>query len=191
MAAQPGRRFWFPLVVLAVVALAQGVAWSVATAPLNGPDKVAHAAYDGTSPRPGTALEERRHRLDLTEMGVALGGSTWPIIGHARARPTWTRVDRSPRSSSACPRARANGSGPNSAAGNPPLYYAYAAVAYKLRPTAAAGPAVAMRFATVLLLPLTVVLSWLIAAELFASALPRVVTAGLVALQPSSATWRD
>ncbi len=178
----------FPLVVLAVVALAQGVAWSVATAPLNGPDEVAHAAYaqyvaeTGNGPFKNVGIGSTS-----TEMGVALGKlNLGPIIGHAGARPTWTRVDRVSAELERLPAsARKNGSGPNSAAGNPPLYYAYAAVAYKLSPDRSLlGRLFAMRFATVLLLPLTVVLSWLIAAELFASALPRVVTAGLVALQP-------
>ena len=86
----------FPLVVLAVVALAQGVAWSVATAPLNGPDEVAHAAYaqyvaeTGNGPFKNVGIGSTS-----TEMGVALGKlNLGPIIGHAGARPTSTRVDQ-------------------------------------------------------------------------------------------------
>jgi hypothetical protein len=177
-----------PVALLAAVALAQGLGWAVATAPLNGPDENAHAAYaqylaetgDGPFKNVGTGTVS-------TEMGVLLGElNLGPILGHFDGRPTWTRVDRVSARLEALPdEARKNGSGPNSAAGNPPLYYVYAAVVYKLSPDRSLlGRLFAMRVATALMFPLMVVLSWLIAAELFASTLPRLLTAALVALHP-------
>jgi hypothetical protein len=177
-----------PVALLAAAALAQGIGWAVATAPVNGPDEQAHAAYAQYVAETGNGpFKNVGNGTVSSELGVALYElNLAPILGHLDGRPTWTRLDAVSDEIERLPdAARENGSGPNSAAGNPPLYYVYAAVAYKLSPDQSLlGRLFAMRVATVLMFPLMVVLSWLIAAELFAGALPRLLTAGLVALHP-------
>ena len=81
-----------------------------------------------------------------------------------------------------------NGSGPNSAANYPPLYYAYEAVAYRVSPwRTELGRMFVMRMATVVLFVVTVALTWAIAAELLAAAWACALATGLVALQPKLA----
>jgi predicted membrane protein DUF2142 len=178
----------WPLVVLLVVAGLQGLAWAVFTAPLNGPDEQAHAAYaqhlaeTGDGPQRGGrggSLSREYDRL-VTELNLRA------ILGHKNAVPAFGATDRVLRELDALPAsARKDGHGPNSVAQNPPLYYAYAAVAYRLSPDGSTlGRLFAMRVATVALFVLTVLFTWLIAAEVFRALWPRFVATALVALQP-------
>jgi hypothetical protein len=174
-------------VLLAVAAL-QGLAWAAFTAPLNGPDEQAHAAYaqhlaetaDGPqrSGR-GRSLSTEYDRL-VTELNLRA------ILGHEGAVPAFALTDRVVRELDALPdSARKDGSGPNAVAQNPPLYYAYAALAYRLSPDGSTlGRLFAMRAATVALFVLTVLFTWFIAAEVFSATWPRFVASALVALQP-------
>jgi len=76
------------------------------------------------------------------------------------------------------------GSGPNPLAKNPPLFYAYEAAVSHIVPGGFFTDLWAMRLANVLVLLAAVCFAWLLAAELFVRTLPRVVAAGVVALQP-------
>ena len=176
------------LAVLLVLSALLGVGWTAATAPFNGPDEVAHFAYvqhlaeTGDGPQRGSGSGPQSSEVSgaLGELGL------YPIVGHLEARPTWDNVDALERRLDAAPdRVRKDGSGPNPAGNYPPLYYAYGAIAYRLSPdTSLLARATAVRLAGVLLFVVTVLLSWLIAAELFVRVWPRVVLAGMVALQP-------
>jgi hypothetical protein len=177
-----------PLAVLLAVAALQGLAWAAFTAPLNGPDEQGHAAYaqhlaeTGDGPQRGGRGGSLSTEYDRLVSELNLGA----ILGHEGAVPAFGLVDSAQRRLDALPdRARKDGSGPNAVAQNPPLYYAYAALAYRLSPDRSTlGRLFAMRLATVALFVLTVLFTWLIAAEVFAATWPRFVAAGLVALQP-------
>jgi 4-amino-4-deoxy-L-arabinose transferase-like glycosyltransferase len=176
------------LVVLLVLAAAHGIAWAVVTAPLNGPDESAHFAY-------AQDLAENHHApsrdggggSDSTEAATVLQQlNLQPILLHPEGKPTFSSIDRTTAQLAKEPAAaRKNGTGPNAAANYPPLYYAYEAVAYKLSPSQSLlGRLFFMRLATTLLLVVTVWLTWLIAAELFARTWVHVLATGMVALQP-------
>jgi hypothetical protein len=176
------------LVVLLVLAAAHGVAWAVVTAPLNGPDESAHFAY-------AQDLAENHHApsrdggggSDSTEAAtLLLQLNLQAILLHPEGKPTFSSIGRTSAQLAKEPAAaRKNGTGPNAAANYPPLYYAYEAVAYEISPARGLlGRMFFMRLATTLLLVVTVWLTWLIAAELFARTWVRVLATGLVALQP-------
>ena len=176
------------LVVLLVLAAAHGVAWAVVTAPLNGPDESAHFAY-------AQDLAENHHApsretgggTQSTEATTLLFGlNLYAIVLHPEGKPTFSAVDRiNAQIDKEPPAARKDGTGPNAAANYPPLYYAYEAVAYEASPARSLlGRIFFMRLATTLLLVITVWLTWLIAAELFARTWVRTLATGMVALQP-------
>ncbi len=182
------RRIPGPLRVLLVVALLHGLAWASLIAPLNGPDESDHAAYvvqmarTGDGPHADKGEGNRSTELDrvMTELNVG------PMLGHADARPDVARIDSLLRELDGLPDAqRENGTGPNPVGKNPPLYYVYGAGAYHLVPGGSILDRLyAVRIATALLLPLTVWLAWLVAAELFAAVWLRTLFASVVALHP-------
>jgi 4-amino-4-deoxy-L-arabinose transferase-like glycosyltransferase len=181
-----------PLALLLAFALVQGLAWAAFTLPLHGPDEPAHVAYaqhlaeTGKAPRTtggdgpvSTELARAQYEINLR-----------PIFGHAEARPTWSAVEPVAAQLDRIPDAqRKNGSGPNAVAHNPPLYYAYEAVAYRLSPDRSLFARLfAMRAASVLLYVLTVWLVWLIAAEAFTRPSLRFLATAVVALHPKLAS---
>src|SRR5262249_24242416 len=113
-----------------------------------------------------------------------------PNFGHPNGRPTWSDVRRVSDALKGIPEAqRKNGTGPNAIAQNPPLYYAYEAIAYRISPNQSLfGRLFAMRFATVLLYVLTVGLMWLVAGEVFARQWVRFLATAVVALHPKLAS---
>jgi 4-amino-4-deoxy-L-arabinose transferase-like glycosyltransferase len=186
------RALPLPLVVLLVFALIQGLAWSVMTAPLQGPDEPAHVAYAQhvaeTGHGPSNAV---RGGSVSTEIAVAQTElNLLPIIGHTNGRPTWSALGPVSRKLDALPAsARKNGSGPNALAQNPPLYYAYEAIAYRLSPNQSFfGRLFAMRVANVLLYVLTIGLMWAVAGEVFARQWLQFLATAVVVLQPKLAS---
>jgi 4-amino-4-deoxy-L-arabinose transferase-like glycosyltransferase len=109
-----------------------------------------------------------------------------PIIGHVDARPTWSVIGSVSRRLDDVPDAqRKDGTGPNAVAQNPPLYYAYTALAYRLSPDQSLlGRLFAMRVATVALYVATVALAWLLAGELFQRRSVQFAATAVVALHP-------
>jgi 4-amino-4-deoxy-L-arabinose transferase-like glycosyltransferase len=177
-----------PLAVLLVLALAQGLMWSTFTAPLNGPDEPAHVAYaqylaeTGHGPHNGVGGGSVSTEIATAQQQLNL----LPIIGHTNGRPTWSALGRVSKTLSALPdAARKNGSGPNAVAQNPPLYYAYEALAYRISPNQSLlGRLFAMRVANVLLYVLTVGLMWALAGEVFVRQWVRFLATAVVALNP-------
>jgi 4-amino-4-deoxy-L-arabinose transferase-like glycosyltransferase len=179
-----------PLRLILVVALMETLAWSVVTAPLQGPDEAAHYSY-------AQYLAETGHRplfgggsaTISSDTGTAFAAfNLYGLVGRGDARPYWSKSssDGWKRAQSSLKRAqRDNGSGPNAVAKNPPLYYAYEGIPYRLaRGSGFLDRLFAMRLANGLLFVLTVLFTWLAAAELFRSVLARTVAAAVVALQP-------
>src|SRR4051794_26327103 len=172
-----------PLLLLLALTFLPGLAGVAGTPPLQGPDEEAHLGYvqylaeTGNAPSgagPGTP-DSREVVAARTAYGLRR------LIGNVSARPLWgghvserfTHADR------------ANGSGGNPMAKNPPLYYAYEAIPYRVfRGTGIVDRQLWMRVASVLLGVLTVALTWLIAAELTAREWVRFTAAAAVALHP-------
>jgi 4-amino-4-deoxy-L-arabinose transferase-like glycosyltransferase len=181
-----------PLALLLALALIQGLAWSFMTGPLQGPDEPGHVAYvqylAETGHGPSTAERGGAVSSEIGTAEVALG--LLPLIGHSNARPTWSALAPVSRALSALPdSARKDGSGPNAVGQNPPLYYAYEAIAYRLSPNQSlVGRLFAMRVANVLLYVLTVGLMWALAGEIFTRQWVRFLAAAAVALNPKLAS---
>ena len=182
------RRIPAPLAILLAIAALHGTAWSVATAPLQGPDEIAHAAYvqhmaetgNGPGKDDGAGSVSTSINVLMTELNLS------PILGHLEGRPFWERADDVTKHVDELgDEAFENGSGPNAAGNYPPGYYVYAAVAYKLSPDRdLLGRFTSVRLATVLLFVLTVFLAWLLFGELFAQRWRQTFATALVALQP-------
>jgi hypothetical protein len=180
------------LAVLLVLAAAQAVAWSAITPPIHGPDELTHAAYiqalvetgDGPEGNSGTAQYSREIEI------IAQGLYVLPITQHYEGRPAWHRVDEVERQlAREGDAARNPATGPNAAAGNPPLYYLYGAAVWELTPDRSLlGRLQSVRLATIVPFLVTVVLAWLLAAELFSAAWARPLVAGIVALNPKLAS---
>jgi hypothetical protein len=179
------------LAILLAVAALHGTAWAVVTAPWNGPDEVAHFAYaeqlaqtgHGPQRSGGNGSQSTAENVALFKLNL------FPIRLQPTGKPTYSALERTRRELDQLPdSAYKDGSGPNSAAHYPPLYYAYEALVYKLTPSHSELTRLfVMRMATVLLFVLTVGLTWLIATELLAVTWARALATGLVALQPKLA----
>lgn len=183
------RRVPLPLALLVAVALVVGAAWSVAMAPLQAHDEVAHVAYvehlaeTGTIPSPTSGTQP--FGAD-EEKALALFGLD-ALQQNPSARPDWSRtrnlefrryeqtIDGTDRGA---------GEGPNGIAKNPPLYYSAQAVAWRLTPGGFVARLSLMRLVSVLLLASTVVFAWLLASEVFNRTAPRTIAAAVVALVP-------
>ena len=143
-----------------------------------GPDEITHASYSQQLAETGNAPSYGGSGLPVaTEMAAALDWMNLrPTIGVPASRPAQTEVeervwerDIRPTLSEA---QRRDGTGPSPLAQNPPLYYAYEALPY----LAFGGDSdlfdrmTAMRLANVVLFVLTVLLTWLLAVEIFGPA---------------------
>jgi hypothetical protein len=179
---------------LALILLAgalQSIAWDIALPAFQGPDEDAHFAYlqhlaeTGTVPSSssGNAPNSAEVRNALIELGLR------PLIGNLKARPAWSSADLAlwhqiedglPRGS------RANGAGPNSTAGNPPLYYAAMSVPYRLFVWLPILKRLfLLRLVNSLCFLATIALTWMIAGELFGRIRwKQALAAGVVALEP-------
>jgi hypothetical protein len=187
-----------PLAALLAVAAVSGVAWAVVLPPLQGPDESGHVAYVQklvearqlpwhSSPPPAAA-----HRPSVsTEADTAMG---WGAIEAMRGNLT----GRAPASQVEVQRWRQHARGLDhhdradggyaSVFAYPPLYYVYAAVPYAVTyPTSFFDRVLAMRLANVPLLLVVVVLTWLIAGEVFGRRRwLQTIAAGAVALNPQT-----
>ena len=180
------------LVALLVVAAAHGIAWAAITPPVSGPDELTHVAYvqslvdAGQGPQAGGGTAQYNRELEILGEGLFVN----PITQHYEGRPAWHRVDEVERELERLgDAARNDATGPNAAAANPPLYYLYASAGWQLTPDRSLlGRLESARVATVLAFLVTVVLAWLVAAELFAAAWARPIMAGIVALNPKLAS---
>jgi hypothetical protein len=178
------------LALLLGVALVLSAAWSLATAPLQGPDESEHIAYvehlAETGHIPSATAGAGAYATDEV---AARGSGFLRMYQNPLARQPWTDSAQSSYRAfedKLSPAERKNGSGPNPVGKNPPLYYALGAVVWKLTPGGHFfGRLFALRAMTGLFFLLSVVFAWLMAGELFGSRmLPRTVTTAVVALLP-------
>ncbi|WP_259312656.1 glycosyltransferase family 39 protein [Capillimicrobium parvum] len=192
------RRIPRPLLVLLLVTLVAGLAWTYAVPALQGADESAHFGYVQKIADAGeipwrhseTGLLQAAYPPSVsTEQWTAwLWAGLEPLRGNVAARPLWTREDEriwravDDRTVGHDQKIDAIG---NNAWLNPPLYYLTAAVPYKIAGGTLFDRLYAMRVYGVLLLMATVALTWLLAGEVFGRRreLQTVATAA-VALQP-------
>ena len=181
-----------PLRGLLVAAAFLSVAWTLAMAPLQGPDEHNHVGYVQNLAETGSG----------PSFGPTEGGSwsteqvewqNWQnllaLIGVADARPGWNTAEEAAyeRFTRTMPDgARADGEGPNPVGQNPPFYYAYQTIPYWLsRWTQLPTRLVVMRLANVPLYLLIVTFAWLAAGEVFGRRRrAQTIAAGSVALLP-------
>ena len=135
-----------PLRLLLIVAVIELLAWAVVTPPLQGPDESAHYSY-------AQYLAETGHKPQFAagdgtvsrETGAALNSfNLYALPGRGDARPFWSRAELGSFKNyerTATDADRKNGGGPNALAKNPPLYYAYEAIPYRLTGTPASARA--------------------------------------------------
>jgi len=181
-----------PLALLLGVAAVLSLSWSLATAPLQAPDETDHVGYvehlaeTGKIPSatagPGGAYAGDED-LALQQTGLL------KLLQNRQVRPQWTsQAERQFRAAEDRLPAGAGktGGGPNSVGKNPPLYYAYEAVGWKLTPGGHFfGRLFVLRALSGLCLLALVLFTWLTAGEAFARRrLPQTVATGCVALLP-------
>ncbi len=184
-----------PLALLLAATALLGIAWAVVVPPFQGPDESEHFAYvqhlaeTGSIPSAttysgaGTHASEQQRALD--SLGLVA------LMGYEDVRPPWSTADQASWGAyeRALPdAARKDGDGANPIAKNPPLYYAYAGVAYRVSPGHGLfARLLTARLAGVLLFVAIVALVWLAAAELTQRTWVRLLAAGTVALEPQLA----
>src|SRR4051794_22943188 len=89
------RRVPVPLRILLVVALVEVLAWTVATAPFQGPDENNHFAYaqqlaeTGSKPSFGTGSQS----ISQDEGAGLATLNLWQLIGNTQAKPSWSPLD--------------------------------------------------------------------------------------------------
>jgi Predicted membrane protein (DUF2142) len=188
------RRVPAPLAILLAVATVQFLAWVVVLPAIQAPDEHSHFAYTQrlveTGERPPLEGDADPYSAELE--AAWYGAGVGPLIGNLSARPYWTGLDERlwrERDRALGADARDERTGPNAASRNPPVYYAYAGLAY-----AAASHGsffdrfYAMRLANLPLYLLTIVMTWILAGQLLGPATwPRTVAAGVVAVHPQFA----
>lgn len=179
-----------PLLALLVISAVLAVAWSLAVAPLQGPDERSHAAYVQYLAETGHVPSAVAGTHDSsTEIATAVSFlNLLPLEGIEGAKPAtgdaeiarWEELERSFTDAQ-----RSDGSGPNPLGKNPPLFYLYDAVPYKVFGTTDLFTRLtAMRMASALLHVLAVLAMWLLAGELVRSRWLQTLATGLYAFQP-------
>ena len=163
------------LVLLLAVAGVLATSWAVVLVPFQGPDEITHTNYvlqiAETGKGPGGGVTGG-YQVS-TELGQALDWMNLrPTIGASDARPAQTEVEERVWQDELQPNVRdelrKDGTGPSPLANNPPLYYAYEAVPYLVFGGADLFDRImAMRLANGALFVLTVLLTWLLATEIF------------------------
>ncbi|WP_041731090.1 DUF2142 domain-containing protein [Conexibacter woesei] len=181
-----------PLVLVLTAATLLAVAWALVLPPFQGPDESEHFAYvqhlaeTGSAPSSTTFSGAGSHSSEETFALDRLGLRAMMAV--PEALPLWNDADQERWRAferQVTPSQRGDGDGANPIAKNPPLYYAYEAVAYRVSPgDSLYDRLLATRLASALLFVLTVAFAWLAAAELSARVWVRTLTAGIVALQP-------
>jgi len=174
------------LVVVAIV----GVAWALVTPAFQAPDENSHFGYVQTLAE-RFALPGQPGRPPLSREQIVAGSlsNSDQAAQQLQARMEWSQAvyDRWRAQAARLPHdARTNGGGGNPASSNPPLYYLYESIPYRI---AEGGDLFARltiaRLASVLWLLLTVAGVWLLAGEVFArDRLAQLAAAGTAGLLP-------
>ena len=182
------------LVVLLIIATVGHVAWSMAVAPLQGPDEDAHLGYvqrlvdDRELPQKVTPGAQ----AFSSEMGAAMfWGGFYQVVLNPSTKPNTTDAEQ--REFAAAARrlgaeGRRDAKGLQAAANNPPLYYLWSAVPYAVGSATGGDFFTRLQLARLAGLPLLLVVvaaAWLLCAELLPRPYwARVLATGVVSLHP-------
>jgi hypothetical protein len=179
-----------PLAALLAAATVLSLGWTFLTPPLTGPDESGHAAYvqqlaqTGNGPDAGAT----EGRSVSSEMQALL---TWrnldEVVGVSTGRPGWSAAEHTAWENASRGADRGNGDGPNPLAQNPPLYYAYDAIAYDVgRGFSLPTRLLLMRLANLPLLWIVIGCGWIALGEVFrrSGTFARTVGTGSIALLP-------
>jgi 4-amino-4-deoxy-L-arabinose transferase-like glycosyltransferase len=157
-----------PLCALLACVAVVGCTWAVVTPPWQAPDETAHVAYVQGLAERGALPAAEGPMMSTEQTAAGQAANAFQVAGVLSTDPEW-----SPRLAQAFDArddlARDDGAGANPARVNPPTYYLYETVAYRL---AGDGSSIwdrmlAMRLASVLWLLVTVAGAWLLAGQLF------------------------
>lgn len=188
------RRVPRALALLLLVGALQALAWDVAVPAFQGPDEDGHFGYvqyvaetghlQSTTTGPGPLSSEAETAMRTLNLHA--------LIGNLSAKPAWSLPDLQlwQAADGALPKgSRANGSGPNPIARNPPLYYALMAVPYRVLVwLPLLRRLFVLRLVSALCFLATIALTWLIAGEVFGRVRwKQMLAAGAVALEPQLA----
>lgn len=181
-----------PLAALLAIATLLSVAWSLVIPPLQGPDEDAHVSYV-------QRIVETRSLPQDVEVGASgfsseldrasVQGGLFELPTNPSMKPHTSAADRDAFEAAAeelGSAGRKDGTGPQAANVNPPLYYVYAGVGYALGlPGDFFLRTELMRLMGVPLILLLVTMTWLLVAELLPRPYSaRVVGASVAALHP-------
>ncbi len=186
------RRVPASLVALLAVAFVVELAWALVQPPWQAPDEQVHFAYAQELASDGALAGDEAKATYSTEQSLAMRATDLNDIAlHPQVPAVWDpgTVRRWHAQQTRLPSAaRHDGGGPNPAAANPPLYYAYLAAPYRIAERSTIiGRLYALRIWSGLLLLVTVTATWLLAGELFERRrLAQTAAAGIVALQPET-----
>src|SRR3954447_26433783 len=186
-----------PLRLILAVAALEVLCWVCVAPPWQGPDETAHFAYAQHYAEVGDPPIRGFPKIGAGSESTQQGSAeTWfnlrPTVGVLGARPLDTAADRNAwrQIESRIPKAnREDGYGPNSQAQNPPAYYIYETIPYKVVGAShLLTTAFWMRLWTGVLFLLAVAFTWLAAGELFGLRRGlQTVAAASVALLPQAA----
>lgn len=193
----PGRRALRRLapprglaLLLGIVAVL-GVSWVLIVPPWQSPDEVAHFAY-AQSLAESFALPGQAGRPEVSSDQSSADGAVGASRGAffpMTSPPNWSRADYNAYLAAehgANPPVKDNGSGPNPASQNPPLYYLYADIGYLIdKGGTAFGRLYAMRLVGVMLILLSTAAAWLLVGEtLGRRRLPQLAGAAVAGMLP-------
>jgi len=170
VSARIRRRLPRAALACALVALANGLAWSLIVPPFQVPDENAHYAYVQQLVERGSLPHVISHEgsLSLREDSLLSALLTYGIAGHARNPVPYTEAQQQVIEAAVNANLPARGSGDVlSATNNPPLYYALQSIPYRLTPSGKVlDRLTAMRVLSALLSAITVLLIFLFLREL-------------------------
>lgn len=180
-----------PLALMLLVSFLLGSAWSLATAPLQGPDETEHVAYTARLAEHGEIPEVTSgDRPAGDDQAYALGPLGFArVVQNRQARPPWSALAEAEfqRLEDELPEgAPGAGAGPNPLAKNPPLAYVYNAAGWRLTPGGGYFDRLfVMRLLSTFAFVAMVLFTWLAAGEVFRRRrLPQTVATGVAALLP-------
>lgn len=152
----------------ALVAVLNALAWSLITPPFHVPDENAHVAYAQYVAEAGRPAKKQSLPLSPQEESVLAALHFYDVIGRPNVRVSTGSAEEAQLA--AAERTHPSPKGPGgagSASNNPPLYYAAAAVAYRLSPGSSLLDRLAvMRVLSALIAGGTVLLTFLFLREL-------------------------
>lgn len=185
-ATRTSRRVPLPLTLLLLVVALFGTAWSLLTPAWQVPDEIAHFAYVQTIAENGR-LPGKQGGSYSTELSQAVSvTNSQPTIFSRAAHPEWAPVVERAFDQQDGQLNRADGGGGMPAAGYPPLYYAFEALAYRIAYDGNIWTRLGVtRLASMLWLLVTTTAVWLLAGELFGRRrLPQLLAAATAGLWP-------